>query len=56
MKQTIRNVKKTMEQSFTKKKQKIIKTMKHRKNSKKLICNELSGYSLPNNKNKAAKQ
>ena len=46
MKQTIRNVKKTMEQTL----KNLTKNNKNNETSKKLRCNELSGYSLPNKK------
>ena len=48
MKQTIRNVKKTMQQTL----KKMLKKNKNYETSKKLRCNELSGYSLPNKKTK----
>ena len=48
MKQTIRNVKKTMEQTL----RKWTKNNNNYETSKKLRCNELSGYSLPNKKTK----
>ena len=47
MKQTIRNVKKTMQQTL---KKNVKKKNKNYETSKKLRCNELSGYSLPNKK------
>ena len=48
MTQTIRNVEKTMEQTLKKMNE---KNTKNYETSKKLRCNELSGYSLPDKKN-----
>ena len=47
MTQTIRNVEKTMEQTLKKMNE---KNTKNYETSKKLRCNELSGYSLPDKK------